>query len=101
VDSMTDPNDQMRVRLQKIPAIQTSGDRPYADRFERTHRLHEAALLADNTAGVSVAGRVIALRFFGKLAFGHIYDLDGKVQFAVQKNKLQGRFDDFKNCVDI
>jgi lysyl-tRNA synthetase, class II len=101
VDSMIDLNEQARVRLEKIPAIRKAGDSPYADRFERTHRLHEAAALPDGTAKVSVAGRVIALRFFGKLAFGHLYDLEGKLQFAVQKNKLAARFDDFKNSVDI
>ena len=98
---MTDLNEQMRVRLEKIAAMRKAGENPYADRFERTHRLHEAARLADNTGPVSVAGRVIALRYFGKLAFGHLYDLDAKLQFAVQKNKLGSRFDDFKNFVDI
>ena len=101
VETMSDLSEQMQVRVDKINAIRQSGANPYADRFERTHRLHEAALLADNTAAVSVAGRVVSLRFFGKLAFGHLFDLDGKVQFAVQKNKLGARFADFQNQVDI
>ncbi|MBN1130815.1 MAG: lysine--tRNA ligase [Chitinispirillaceae bacterium] len=101
METNTDLNEQMRVRLDKAAAMRTTGENPYADRFERTHRLHEAAALPDNTANVSVAGRVVALRYFGKLAFGHLYDLDGKLQFAVQKNKLAARFDDFKNNVDI
>jgi lysyl-tRNA synthetase class 2 len=101
VENMPDLNEQMRVRLEKVVAMRKAGENPYADRFERTHRLHEAARLADNTGPVSVAGRVIALRYFGKLAFGHLYDLDAKLQFAVQKNKLGSRFDDFKKFVDI
>jgi lysyl-tRNA synthetase, class II len=101
VEAVTDLNEQMKVRLEKIATLQKAGEKPYADRFERTHRLHEAEKLADNTGAVSVAGRIISLRFFGKLAFGHLYDLDGKLQFAVQKNKLGNRFDDFKNLVDI
>jgi lysyl-tRNA synthetase, class II len=101
MENMPDFNEQMGVRLQKAASMKKAGENPYADRFERTHRLHEAAALPDNTAKVSVAGRVIALRYFGKLAFGHLYDLDGKLQFAVQKNKLAARFDDFKNNVDI
>jgi lysyl-tRNA synthetase, class II len=101
VEITHDPNEQMRVRMEKVDSIRKSGLRPYADRFERTHRLHEAAVLADGTGPVSVAGRVIALRYFGKLAFGHLYDLDGRVQFAIQKNKLGARFDDFKNFIDV
>jgi lysyl-tRNA synthetase class 2 len=101
METGTDINEQMRVRLEKAEAMRRAGKNPYADRFERTHRLHEAAVLPDNTAKVSVAGRVVALRYFGKLAFGHLYDVDGKLQFAVQKNKLAARFDDFRNNVDI
>lgn len=96
-----DANEQMQVRIEKIPALREAGHRPYADRFERTHRLHEAAQLPDDTAGVRVAGRVIALRFFGKLAFGHLVDINGKLQFAVQKNKLGERFGQIRRLVDI
>jgi lysyl-tRNA synthetase class 2 len=96
-----DVNEQMQVRLDKIPAIKAAGHHPYAERFERTHRLHEAVVLPDDTAGVRVAGRVTSLRFFGKLAFGHLYDLEGKLQFAVQKNKLGDRFEHFKQLLDI
>jgi lysyl-tRNA synthetase, class II len=101
VETTHDTNEQMRVRMEKVDSIRKSGLRPYADRFERTHRLHEAEVLVDGTGPVSVAGRVIALRYFGKLAFGHLYDLDGRVQFAIQKNKLGARFDDFKNFIDV
>ncbi|MBN1578178.1 MAG: lysine--tRNA ligase [Chitinispirillaceae bacterium] len=101
MEQQVDPNEQMRVRLEKIPGLRAAGHHPYAERFERTHRLHEAALLPDGTAGVRVAGRIIALRFFGKLAFGHLYDLNGKLQFAVQKNNLGDKFEDFRKLIDI
>jgi lysyl-tRNA synthetase, class II len=101
VEGMIDLNEQMQVRVNKINAIRQSGANPFAERFDRTHRLHEALALADDTAKVSVAGRIVSLRFFGKLAFGHLYDLDGKLQFALQKNKLGARFADFQNQVDI
>jgi lysyl-tRNA synthetase class 2 len=101
VEPTIDLNEQMRVRLETAAAMRKAGETPYADRFERTHRLLEAQTLTDGTGPVSVAGRVVALRYFGKLAFGHLYDLDGKLQFAVQKNKLGIRFEDFKNFIDI
>ena len=101
IEQTSDPNEQMQVRLDKLPAIRTTGRLPYTERFERTHRLHEAALLPDTTAKVRVAGRIIALRYFGKLAFGHLYDLNGKLQFALQKNKLGNLFDDFRKLIDI
>jgi len=96
-----DLNEQMEVRLKKIERLRESGYHPYAERFERTHTLEEASVLPDGTKNVKVAGRIISLRYFGKLAFGHLYDLNGKLQFAAQKNKLGKVFDDIKDLVDI
>lgn len=93
--------EQMKVRLDKVPQINNAGYQAYADRFERSHRLHEASVLEDGTKGVRVAGRIVSLRYFGKLAFGHLADIDGKIQFAVQKNKLGPKFDHLKTMVDI
>lgn len=101
VEPLLDVNEQMRVRLEKIGSVRKTGGHPYAERFERTHRLHEAEVLPDGTAGVAVCGRVLSLRYFGKLAFGHLYDLNGKIQFAIQKNKLGQVFADFQSVVDI
>ncbi|NLG17847.1 MAG: lysine--tRNA ligase [Fibrobacter sp.] len=101
VETQAELNEQMRVRLEKIPQLRSAGYHPFAERFERTHRLHEAAALPDGQKGIKVSGRVIAIRYFGKLAFGHLYDIDGKIQFALQKNKLGKQFEDIKNLVDI
>ncbi|MCU0608140.1 MAG: lysine--tRNA ligase [Chitinispirillaceae bacterium] len=101
MEQETDLNEQMKIRVEKIDVIRKSGANPFADRFERTHRLHDAAALPDGTAGVAVCGRITSLRYFGKLAFGHLYDIDGKLQFAMQKNTLGDRFADFRTQVDI
>lgn len=101
MDTQTDLHEQMKVRLEKVPQLIESGYHPYCERFERTHRLSEASKLSDGTKSVRVAGRVISIRYFGKLAFGHLYDVEGKIQFAVQKNKLGKQFDDLKRLVDI
>jgi lysyl-tRNA synthetase class 2 len=102
VETQEELNEQVKVRIEKISQLRTAGYHPYAERFERNYRLHEAAILPDGTKGVRVAGRVVSLRYFGKLAFGHLYDIDGKVQFAVQKNKLgEEKFNDLKRLIDI
>lgn len=101
METQLDLNEQMKIRLDKIPAIREAGYHPYAERFERTHRPGEADKLPDGTTGVRVAGRVVSLRYFGKLAFGHLYDVSGKVQFAAQKTVLNEQFDDLKRLVDI
>lgn len=101
---MTDPidlNDQMQVRRDKCAAIREHGHLPYAERYERTHTLAQAAALDDGVENVRVAGRVIAMRSFGKLAFGRLFDLQGSVQFALQKSALGDEFKAFLKLVDI
>ena len=59
METHTELHEQMKVRLEKVPQLAEAGYHPYNERFERTHRLHEAVALADGTSGVKVAGRVI------------------------------------------
>jgi lysyl-tRNA synthetase class 2 len=102
VETQEELNEQVKVRIEKISQLRNAGYHPYAERFERNYRLHEAAVLPDQTKGVRVAGRVVSLRYFGKLAFGHLYDIDGKIQFAVQKSKIgDEKFNDLKRLIDV
>jgi lysyl-tRNA synthetase class 2 len=101
LDTQLDLNEQMKVRLEKIQALREAGYHPYTEKFERTHRPAEADTLPDGTTGVRVAGRIVSLRFFGKLAFGHLYDVSGKVQFAAQKSVLNEQFEDLKRLIDV
>jgi lysyl-tRNA synthetase class 2 len=94
-------NDQMLVRQEKIAQLGAIGEHPFAERYERTHLLSEAAGLPDGTSGVRLCGRLVAMRTFGKLAFAHLFDMSGKLQIALQKNKLADRFTHFMKLVDI
>jgi lysyl-tRNA synthetase class 2 len=96
----TEANEQTQVRLDKAARMRERKIQPYAERYERTHSLAGAQKLADGTGQVKVAGRVVGLRWFGKLAFGHLSDYSGRMQFALQKNKLAERFADFQQIVD-
>lgn len=42
----------------------------------------------DDEEPVSLAGRVLSFRRSGGIAFGHLSDTDGRIQFALQKNLL-------------
>jgi lysyl-tRNA synthetase, class II len=101
VSEALEQNDQLSVRLAKIEGLRAAGEHPYAERFERTHTLEEASKLDDGVSAVRVAGRLIAMRSFGKLAFGRLYDIGGTVQFALQKSLLGDRFAAFEKLVDV
>ncbi len=93
--------DQVQVRLDKIAALRAAGKSAYAERFERTHALAEAAALSDGTAGVRLAGRIVALRLFGKLTFGHLFDESGRLQFSFQRNRLGEAYEEFRKVADL
>ena len=96
-----EPTGERDVRIEKIEQLRLAGVCPFADRYEKTHSLEKANQLADGTTAVRVAGRVVAMRGFGKLTFGHLSDTTGKLQFAAQKNKLEESFTQLMKLVDI
>lgn len=91
-----------RARLEKIESMKASSVNPYAYTYDRTHKAQELQVLysslesgvEDESADVAVAGRIMARRVFGKLAFFEIEDETGKIQLYIDKNRLG---DDFKN----
>jgi lysyl-tRNA synthetase class 2 len=80
--------DQIEARIQKLHGLREAGITVYPERYERTHTLEEAASLAEGTKGVRLAGRLVALRSFGKLTFGHLLDLKGRLQVAFERKTL-------------
>ncbi|MBI4613639.1 MAG: lysine--tRNA ligase [Planctomycetes bacterium] len=71
-----------RQRIEKIARLREAGVPPYPERYERTHRLAEAARLPEGTK-VRVCGRMTGFRAMGKLSFAHIADVEGRLQVAL------------------
>ncbi len=103
-------------RLEKAKALEALGQGPYALRFQPSHStavLQEShADLANGTekaVEVSVAGRVMARRVMGKLAFYTLADETGTIQLYLDKAVLNvgaseqsetGGFNQITNLVD-
>jgi lysyl-tRNA synthetase class 2 len=90
-------------RRAKRAAIEALGVDVYPSRFDRTHTVSEAFdRFKDNTAEelekepvrVRTAGRILALRPFGKAGFAHLSDGAGKLQVYIRKDTVSER--DFK-----
>lgn len=82
-------------RLEKVEQLRQLGLNPYAYRWESTH--HAAELqekYADLPSGeeveveVAIAGRIIARRVFGKLAFFGLQDETGTIQLYLDKKRI-------------
>ena len=94
---MEDYNELIQQRFKKLAEISAMGKRPYAGRFDvstSAKALLDANIntsketLEQTRVEVTLAGRIVALRSFGKAGFGHIQDGSGRIQVYFQKNTL-------------
>ena len=56
-------SEQEIIRREKLDEIRQNRQ-AYPDRYELTHSLKEASILADGTTGVKVAGRIVFVRIW-------------------------------------
>jgi lysyl-tRNA synthetase class 2 len=90
------------IRIDKLKTMRDGGIKAYKDRYEKTHSLVEAKGLPMDTDGVRIAGRILAVRSFGRLIFATLKDFSGKMQIALQEKTVgKDKFSFFKKSVDI
>ncbi|GMH11638.1 hypothetical protein Nepgr_013479 [Nepenthes gracilis] len=100
------------IRLKKVEELRTKGFEPYAYKWDRTHTANELQNVYRHLGNgeesnsdygyVSVAGRIMARRAFGKLVFLTLRDDSGIIQLYCEKEKLHGdQFEQLKTLVDI
>ena len=86
--------DLIAARRHKLAAVRAGGANPFPNDFVPTHTSAEVVArfgnstpdeLAANTAPVSVAGRLVARRDFGRASFLHLQDRAGKLQAYVRR----------------
>jgi lysyl-tRNA synthetase class 2 len=104
------------VRLQKSNALLSKGFASYAESFIVSHSIKFLAQKFDylengqeEDFNVSIAGRVMAKRVMGKIAFFTISDQEGQIQLYLDKRNINHNienqhllsFEDLKEIVDI
>jgi lysyl-tRNA synthetase class 2 len=90
-------NDLLKIRRDKIEALAASGVELYPNDAKVTHlsgQIHDACGQMDNdtlekvTERFAVAGRIMAIRNFGKGAFASLQDRKGRIQMFIRKDKV-------------
>jgi lysyl-tRNA synthetase, class II len=78
-------------RLRKLATLKEKGIDPYPPKSNRTHNAGDVVSGFDNLDGkvVTVAGRIVGIRKFGKLAFIIVRDFSGQIQLFLQSNSVQ------------
>ncbi|XP_039784704.1 lysine--tRNA ligase, chloroplastic/mitochondrial-like isoform X3 [Panicum virgatum] len=107
----TSDRDSIRaIRLKKVEELRGKGYEPYAYKWDRTHttkELQEEYTHLENgeiceEAAVSIAGRIVARRAFGKLVFMTVRDDTGTIQLYCEKDNLtEDQFEQLKAFIDI
>ncbi len=79
-------------RLRKLEELKTLGVDPYPSKAERTHHIADIAARFDELTGqeVSVVGRIVNIRKFGKIAFIVLRDASGSVQLFLREGVVAG-----------
>lgn len=98
---MESKNQEFQDRLKKLEALREEGVNPFPNDFKPNSTAKEFTKLFDEfnkeelaekseKGGESfkLAGRVVAMRSFGKAAFAHIQDRTGKIQTYIKKDKV-------------
>jgi len=94
--------DEVESRRRKRADLLEEGLVPYKDRYERTHSLAEAKALAPGTTGIRIAGRLMLLRPMGKLIFGTLQDMTGRMQILLRRDRMdEASCQDFKSQIDV
>ncbi len=78
-------------RLRKLEQLEELGVNPYPAKTERTNTLQDITTHFSKLSGqkASVAGRIINIRKFGKIAFVVIKDASGTLQLFLAADKMQ------------
>ena len=97
-------------RLDKLEKIRGQGINPYPRSYHRSHTTQEAVALyqqiessPNKIAGpeFSLAGRITAIRFIGKIAFFDIRDGSGKIQVFFSHDLIGNEKYEFLHEIDI
>src|SRR3712207_2094465 len=93
-------SDLLRQRRQHFQELLTLGVDPYPVRFDRSHTVAEVVQQHGGRSGeeleaegpvVRTAGRILAIRSFGKANFLVISDGEARVQIYIRKDALSER----------
>ncbi|HXX53468.1 MAG TPA: lysine--tRNA ligase, partial [Thermodesulfovibrionales bacterium] len=98
---MDELNEQIEQRHKTLEELKKAGIEPFGGPYEATHSASEIlnrygktskeALDADPSP-VTIAGRIVAMRDFGKAAFAHIQDSSAKIQVYFRKDILGEKY---------
>ena len=93
----------MRVRREKMAALEAKGIEPFARKYNVTHHANDIIVDFEKLEGQSVqlAGRIMAVRGHGKTSFVNLMDMSGRIQVYFRQDAIgEDQYENF-NLLDI
>jgi len=100
-ENTTDTSNEYNDRLQKLKDIQEAGQIAYLDQYKRTHKCLEAKEIGEKDgvrdteeimkkakSDMKICGRLMTFRSHGKLSFGQLQDVSGRIQICFMQDVL-------------
>ncbi|MDH5541573.1 MAG: lysine--tRNA ligase [Nitrospinota bacterium] len=100
---MSEENEQIKVRRERLAFLREHGPAPYGTRFKPSNTVSrilekysetDAETLENEKPEASIAGRLRTVRGHGKTMFAHLQDVSGKIQIYLRSDVIG---DDFEN----
>ncbi|MBE9239849.1 lysine--tRNA ligase [Synechocystis salina] len=95
-------------RLEKAAQLRQLGLNPYAYTWDATHQAKELQAAYQDLANgeevdlkVAIAGRILARRVMGKLAFFTLQDESGTIQLYLEKQRLTEHMPELENAFNL
>lgn len=110
MNQVTEINDLLAVRRNKLDELRRMGIDPFGKKYERTHTAKEIMDAYDGKTKeeldelkvpVRIAGRIMQKREMGKAGFAHIQDISGKIQVYIRQDTVGDVKYEAYNLLDI
>ena len=107
---MDEANEQRQQRIKKLDQLRAAGVPPYGTRFDAKHRVSDLIklhgqkrkeTLESEKIACTIAGRVVALRRFGKAAFAVLQDGADRLQVYLKKDLLSEKASTVTEQLDL
>ena len=89
------------VRREKLGKLREMGHDPYGQAFETTHSPGQLKAHFENDQPATIAGRLEAIRDFGKSVFCTLGDAEGRIQIYLNKKQLSEEQWETYQCLDM
>jgi len=102
---MSELNNQLQARKEKLDRLRALGVNPYPYRYDRKNHINELVVdqenLIESETAISISGRLVAFRRQGKTAFCNLKEGEHRIQLYISQKTLGVEPYEIFKCLDL